>query len=62
MSSAKWSRNVIMGLHSENGIIIKHFRMDEKDCNTDTFDCSKLYFFRTVAIFDIRKQNYKHSF
>ena len=60
-SSARRSKNINMGLKYDNGILIKHFKMDEKECNTDTFDISKLYFFRTSATYSIRKHHYKHT-
>jgi len=57
-SRAKWSRNQRIGLNCENGILIKNRRIGNKNYNTDTFNISKLYLFRTNII---QKQPYKYS-
>jgi hypothetical protein len=44
MSVAKVSRNTGIGIGIKEGIIIKHFWMDGKLHNTDTFSIKKLMF------------------
>ena len=41
-SIAKPSRNRHIGIHKKNGIIIRHFWLDGKLHNTDSFDIQKL--------------------
>lgn len=41
-SMAKPSRNRRVGIREANGIIIRHFWLDGKLCNTDTFTMKKL--------------------
>jgi hypothetical protein len=45
-SVAKSSRNRRVGIHKTNGIIIKHFWLEGKLCNTDSFDMENLIFNR----------------
>ena len=42
-SVAKPSRNRRVGIREANGIIIRHFWLDGKLCNTDTFAMKKLH-------------------
>lgn len=43
-SVAKSSRNRRLGIHEANGIIIKHFWLEGKLCNTDSFEMKNLRF------------------
>lgn len=45
-SVAKPSRNRRVGIREVNGIIIKHFWLEGKLCNTDSFDMKNLRFNR----------------
>lgn len=45
-SVAKPSRNRRLGIHEANGIIIKHFWLEGKLCNTDSFEMKNLRFNR----------------
>ncbi len=45
-SVAKPSRNRRVGIHEVNGIIIKHFWLEGKLCNTDSFDMKNIRFNR----------------
>jgi len=45
-SVAKSSRNRRVGIREANGIIIKHFWLEGKLCNTDSFDMKNVRFNR----------------